>query len=308
MTDAEFFGLIVNIVVPTAAAIVAAVVSVIVAKSQINGDRQIFLAQIESNAQVERDREDAKNINKLTNFAWLIGNIVKYGRKQNEDYVKVVEEINANKLGQHPLISRASSDIARILQINQEDIFFALIAKAMDTPENRVRVGRVFSKIDYTQAIIDGVKFQFEGYHITIHQIISDYRQHLENIRESISDILYDSRKNNPTSFSKDPLFIYLNDVLGRYNLDMPSGAGVDWHHHKFLRPTLEYLVKHFLYDDRVQKILTESRRASILAGRIIHESNSISGLLKQYSDAFGKVLEELNTEGQFIEAVLATT
>jgi len=88
----------------------------------------------------------------------------------------------------------------------------------------------------------------------------------------------------------------------------MPKGAGIDWHHPNFLRPTQEYLAKNFLRDERVQKILLEGRRASILAGRIIHDAESIVSTLKSYSTALTEVLKELEKERDFIDALLATT
>lgn len=308
MTEVEGYGLLVNIVVPMISAAGAAWVSFRVAKNQIDGDRLLFLSQLASDTQAERDRENIKNNNKLTNFSWLLNNIIKYASKQGDDYLKVAKDVEANKLGQHMLISRASSDIIRILAISQEEVFFALIAKVKDTTENRERIGKIYSKLDYVKGIIDDVKFQFEGYHITVHGIITDYRQHIENVRETLSDTMEKIRKGNTLLFQADPLWIFLNDTLGNYNQNMPKGAGIDWHHPNFLRPTQEYLAKNFLRDERVQKILLEGRRASILAGRIIHDAESIVSTLKSYSTALTEVLKELEKERDFIDALLATT
>ncbi|QKG51687.1 hypothetical protein [Hymenobacter sp. BRD67] len=308
MTEAEKYGLLVNMIVPIVSAIGAAYVSFRVAKNQIDGDRSLFLAQLESDSQAERDRENIKNINKLNNFVWLLNNIVKYATKQNEDYLKVIEGINKNKLGQNVFISRASSDIARILQVNQEEVFLALIAKARDTQDNRDRVSKLFSKLDYVKAIIDDVKSKFEGYNLTIHSITTDYRQHIENVRESISDAAEGIRQKNPALFQADDLFVFLNKTLVDYSQNMPKSAGIEWHHPNFLRPVQEYLATNFLRDSRIQNVLVEGRRASILAGRIIHEAESIISVLTQYNVALGTVLKELKTECEFVESVLMTT
>lgn len=158
MSEAEKYGLLINALVPIASAIGAAYVSFRVAKTQIDGDRLLFLTQLESDSQGERDRDNIKNKNKLNNFVWLSNNIIRYATKQNDDYLKVVKGIAENKLGQNVFISLASSDIARILQINPEEVLLAFIAKARDTQENRDRVSKVFSKLDYVKAIIDDVK------------------------------------------------------------------------------------------------------------------------------------------------------
>jgi len=307
MTEAEKYGLLVNIIVPVASAIGAAYVSFRVAKSQIDGDRLLFLTQLESDSQAERDREIIKDKNKLNNFVWLLNNIIKYATKQNEDYLKVVKGIEDNKLGQNVFISLASSDIARILQVNPEEVFLALIAKARDTQENRDRVSKLFSKLDYVKAIIDDVKFKFEGYNLTIHNITTDYRQHLENVRESVADAAESIRQKHPL-FQAEPLFMFLNKTLVDYSQQMPRSAGIEWHHPNFLRPLQEHLAEHFLRDSRIQSVLVEGRRASILAGRIIHEAESIISILTQYNTALSKVLKELKAECEFIEAVLMTT
>jgi uncharacterized protein YbgA (DUF1722 family) len=307
MTEAERYGLLINILVPIVSAVGAAWVSFRVAKNQIDGDRMIFLSQIASDAQAERDKENIKNNNKLTNFSWLLDKIVKYASKQSEDYLKVAKGVEANKLGQHMLISRASSDIVRILSINQEEIFLALIAKAKDTAEDRERIGKIYSKLDYIKGIIDDAKFQFEGYHVTVHGILSDYRQHIENVREAISDTMEKIRKGNMPLFAADPLWIFLNDALGNYSQNMPKGAGIDWHHPNFLRPVQEHLARNFLRDERTQKIMFEGRRASILAGRIIHDAESIVETLQAYSKALDEVLKELAKERDFINALLVS-
>ena len=70
-----------------------------------------------------------KDKNKLKNFVWLVNNIIKYASKQNEDYLRVIEGIENNKLGQNVFISLASSDIARILQVNPKKVFLRLLQK-----------------------------------------------------------------------------------------------------------------------------------------------------------------------------------
>jgi|GEM_PF-6068513 len=308
MTEAEKYSLLINIIVPIASAAGAAWVSFRVVKSQIESDHLLFQEQIRIENATKLEIENLDNINKLTNFSWLLDNIIKFATKQNEDYLTVANNIQKDKLGQHPLISRASTDLARILAIKQDDIFLALIAKAKDTQENRTRIGKIYSKLDYVNGIINDIKFKFEGYHITIHSIISDYREHLERVREAVSDTMYDIRMAMPQSFPNDPLFVYLNTTLGNYSQNMPHDAGVEWHHLNFLRPIQEHLAQNFLYDKRAQSTLREGRRASILANRITFESQSNIDMLRNYNKALKKVLDDLKVEWQFVEAVLATT
>lgn len=70
----------------------------------------------------------------------------------------------------------------------------------------------------------------------------------------------------------------------------------------------MQDLVDNFVDEPRAQRILTQGSRANKLVGRIKFSSKTTVEDLREANKALSKSLEELQTEINYIKAVLATT
>lgn len=272
---------------------------------QLAVNHQNQVAELARAFQEENQKQNNQAAARLSNFVWLLEDILKFASAQNNDYLEVAKQIDSEPLTLHRLTTRASGTISRILTLKQDDIFASFIRKALDTEDNRIHVAKVYNKVDYIKTSTKSNKLKYKEHIKASLSIAADYRQHIENIREIFLEAL------NAKKQLDDDFASFAHHTLKFYRLSFEEAAaplGIDWHQDEFLTPLLADLSKNFKDDPRTQTIGMQASRASKLVGRIRHSSEATSKDLKEANKLLSKALEELKIEIDYVKAVLMTT
>lgn len=263
------------------------------------------LTELARTFQEENQKQDNQAAARLSNFVWLLEDILKFAGAQNNDYLEVAKRIDDAPLTLHRLTTRASGTISRILTLKQDDIFASFIRKALDTENNRIHVAKAYNKVDYIKTSTKSNKLKYKEHIKTSLSIAVEYRQHIENIREVFLEAL------NAEEPSDNDFTSFAHHTLNFYRLSFEEAAaplGIDWHQDEFLVPVIADLGKNFKDDSRTRIIEMQASRASKLVGRIRHSSETTSKEFKEANQLICKALEELKTEIDYVKAVLMTT
>jgi len=272
---------------------------------QLAVNHQNQLAELARTFQEENQKQDNQAAARLSNFVWLLEDIMKFASTQNNDYLEVAKKIDDAPLTLHRLTTRASGTISRILTLKQDDIFASFIRKALDTENNRIHVAKAYNKVDYIKISTKSNKLKYNEHIKTSLSIAAEYRQHIENIREVFLEAL------NAKEQSDNDFTSFAQHTLSFYRLSFEEAAaplGIDWHQDEFLAPVLTDLGRNFKNDPRTQIIGMQASRASKLVGRIRYSSETTSKDLKEANELLSKALEELKIEIDYVKSVLMTT
>ena len=303
------YPLLKDFIVPLAGAGAGAWASLKVFEKQTEENRRTHEQSIVDSFREEHDRQNRLAQKNLIHFAWLLDDLITYVEKQSTDYIDTAREIKGCPMMPHPLSIRASGTLERLLSIRQDDIFFSLIQKALDTADNRARIAIIYKQLDFIKTSMVDNRLAYKSHIKLYHKIGTEYRENIERIRSLNSYIVEQSRKAG--SLQIDNLALYLEDLRYFYVYlveRIPGATGLDWHHSVFLRPLMKELLDDFRHDDRVDTILDIGRRNNILMGRIIHSSEDAAAGLKRGHEMFSEALDKLRTEVDYIKQVLLTT
>jgi len=298
-----------DFIVPLAGTVTGAWATFAVFKRQLEESRRSHEETLARSIREDTERQDQLAEKNLTHFVWLLEEVVKYATKQNADYLITSSAVEKNPLSQHSFTVRASEVLSRILTLKQDDIFFSLIRKALDTAQNRSRIAVVYNKLDYISSTIDEVRLSYKYHLKTYNNIVAEYREIIENIRDLISEVNTQSRK--AKTFENDELARFLSSAQNHYLTSLsniPEASGVEWHQENYLEPLMQYLIDNFIDDERAYQILTTARRANILVGRVKHSSADAVHIFNRSNAALATALNELQVEVDYIKAVLLTT
>ena len=264
------------------------------------------LDAIQRTFQEEKQRQDLFAEKNLIHFVWLLEDVVKFATKQTGDYLVTAAAIIEAPMLQHPFVIRASGILSRILAIKQDDIFFSLIHKALDTPDNRRHIALIYNKLDFIASSIKDAKLDYYSHLKTYNKIGGQYREIIEEIRDLISAVIYKAEiEAIPTT---DTLYDFFKSVQKYYVVTLetfPDASKLAWHQSKYLTPLMNDMLDNHRGDERTYPILTKGRRANVLVGRIKHSSQDAADSLHQSNSSITKTLSELKKEIDFIKAVL---
>ncbi|MFD2719657.1 hypothetical protein ACFST9_13090 [Hymenobacter monticola] len=303
------YPLLKDFIIPLAGAGVGAWASLSVFKRQTEENRRTHEQSILNNFKEEHDRQNKLAEKNLNHFTWLLDDLIGYVEKQTHDYVDTAKEIKRNPTSPHPLSIRASGTLERLFSIRNDDIFFSLIRKALDTADNRARVARIYKQLDFIKFSMVDYRLAYKSHIKLYHKIGKEYRENIEAIRNINSDIIEQSRKNGALRI--DPLALYLDELRYFYVYlveRIPGATGLTWHHAVFLRPFMKELLDDFRHDSRVDAIFNIGRRNNILMGRILHSSEDAITGLERGNRMLTEAIEKLRPEVDYIKQVLLTT
>lgn len=298
-----------DFIVPLAGAGAGAWASFAVFQKQSEENRRTHEQNLIQSLAEDNDRQNKLAEKNLVHFAWLLDEVISFAGKQNTDYLTTAEKIEQNLKMPHPLVLRASGTMSRIFAIKQDDIFFSLIRKALDTADNRARIANVYSQLDFISISIDANRLTYKEHIKTYHAIGLEYRENIEKIRDLISAVIEESKRVG--IFESDDLTNYLSNVQYHYLTSLnsiPEASGLDWHHLNYLRPMMKDLLDDFRDDIRTDAILNVGRRNNILMGRIEHSSSDAVESLKQANASLSTALDKLQKQTDYIKQVLLTT
>jgi hypothetical protein len=303
------WDIIKSFIVPLSGSAFGAWATFEVFKRQLAANHRNQIAELTRTINEENDKQNSRAAARLSNFAWLLDDILKYATAQNEDYLKTANDISDNLMLPHRLTIRASDTISRILTLKQEDIFASFILKALDTEDNRIHIAKIYNKLDYIKKSIRSNRLKYKEHIDTYHSIGIEYRQYIENIRELFVDIVTESKRSG--KYADDGFANLISKMQGFYLTSLqtlPEASNLDWHHQEFLRPMMEEFVDDYMDEPRAKPILTQGSRANKLAGRLKFSSQTTALDLKEAHKDLGNALKELNTEIKYVKAVLITT
>ncbi len=198
-------------------------------KRQLEENRRSHEQELIRTLKEENDNQNNQATAKLSNFVWLLEDVMKFATTQNYDYLIAAKETEENLLMPHRLSIRASTTIDRIFTLKQEDIFYSFIRKALDTEENRIHVAKTYNKLDYIKKSIKSNRLKYKEHIETYHKIVTDYRQHIENIREIFIEVTGESRLSN--NFPNDEFAQFISSAHKFYlsSLEsLPEASDID--------------------------------------------------------------------------------